>query len=50
MTPQDITRLLEQTPFVPFRLHLANGQTFEVETPGFRLGVSFAIGASSARP
>jgi hypothetical protein len=35
MTPQDITRLLERTPFVPFRLHLTNGQMFEVKHPDF---------------
>ncbi len=35
MTPQDITRLLERTPFVPFRLHLTNGQSFEVKHPEF---------------
>jgi len=35
MTPQDITRLLERSPFVPFRLHLTNGQTFEVKHPDF---------------
>ena len=35
MTPQHITRLLERTPFVPFRLHLTNGQTFEVKHPDF---------------
>ncbi len=35
MTPQDINRLLERSPFVPFRLHLTNGQTFEVRHPDF---------------
>jgi len=35
MTPQDITQLLERSPFVPFRLHLTNGQTFEVRHPDF---------------
>jgi len=35
MTPQDITRLLERSPFVPFRLHLTNGRTFEVKHPDF---------------
>jgi len=35
MTPQDITRLLERTPFVPFRLHLTNGQMFEAKHPDF---------------
>ncbi|MGA2865708.1 MAG: hypothetical protein ABSF95_14640 [Verrucomicrobiota bacterium] len=27
--------MLERSPFVPFRLHLTNGQTFEVRHPGF---------------
>jgi hypothetical protein len=35
MTPQDITKLLERTPFVPFRLHLSNGQSFDVKHPEF---------------
>ena len=35
MTAQDITKLLERTPFVPLRLHLSNGQTFEVKHPDF---------------
>jgi hypothetical protein len=35
MTHQDLTKLLEQSPFVPFRLHLTNGQAFEVRHPDF---------------
>ncbi|HEU0011346.1 MAG TPA: hypothetical protein VFT34_16125 [Verrucomicrobiae bacterium] len=35
MTPQDISQLLERSPFVPFRLHLTNGQTFDVKHPDF---------------
>jgi hypothetical protein len=35
MTPKDITQLLERTPFVPFRLHLTNGQSFEIKHPDF---------------
>jgi len=35
MRPQDITALLERTPFVPFRLHLSNGQVFDVKHPDF---------------
>jgi hypothetical protein len=35
MTPQHITALLERTPFVPFRIHLTNGQTFDVKHPDF---------------
>jgi hypothetical protein len=35
LTPQDIKRLLERTPFVPFRFHLTNGQSFEVKHPDF---------------
>jgi hypothetical protein len=35
MTAHEITKLLERTPFVPFRLHLSNGQSFEVRHPDF---------------
>jgi hypothetical protein len=35
MTPQDINQLLERSPFVPFRLHLSNGQTFDVKHRDF---------------
>jgi hypothetical protein len=35
MTPRDILNLLERSPFVPFRLHLTNGQTFDVGHPDF---------------
>jgi hypothetical protein len=35
LTHQDLTRLLEQSPFVPFRLHLTSGQAFEVRHPEF---------------
>jgi len=35
MKPEDIKRLLERSPFVPFRLHLSNGDTFDVRHPDF---------------
>jgi hypothetical protein len=35
MTAQEITKLLERSPFVPFRLHLSDGQSFEVRHPDF---------------
>lgn len=52
MTPQDISKLLERTPFVPLRLHLSNGQTFEVKHPDFIWGfpsrLELAVPASEA--
>jgi hypothetical protein len=35
MTPQDIIKLLERSPFIPLRLHLTNGQIFDVGHPDF---------------
>ena len=30
MTANDIIQLLDAAPFVPFRIHLTNGQTYDV--------------------
>jgi hypothetical protein len=35
MTAQDLKTLLERSPFVPFRIHLSNGQTFDVNHADF---------------
>jgi hypothetical protein len=31
----DLRALVERVPFVPFRLHLSNGQWFDVQHPDF---------------
>ncbi len=33
MRPEEFLRLLRQGPFLPFRLHLSTGMTFEVRHP-----------------
>jgi hypothetical protein len=33
MHPEDLNQLLTARPFVPFRLHLDDGRTFEVRHP-----------------
>jgi len=33
MRPEDIEKLLKTQPFVPFRVHLSNGHTFDVKHP-----------------
>lgn len=35
MSADDMKRLLERSPFVPFRIHLSNGQTIDVRHPDF---------------
>lgn len=35
MTPRDIKKLLERSPFIPLRLHLTNGNVFEIKHPDF---------------
>jgi hypothetical protein len=35
MNAQDLKGLLEASPFLPFRVHLSNGQSFEVKHPDF---------------
>jgi hypothetical protein len=46
MPPAEILRMLRQQPFLPFRLHLADGRTFDVRHPDFcMIGVAtVAIG------
>jgi hypothetical protein len=33
MRPQELTRLIRTHPFVPFRIHLTDGQTFDIFHP-----------------
>ena len=35
MTPTKLQQLLRRTPFDPFRVHLCNGQRFDVPHPDF---------------
>jgi hypothetical protein len=35
MSLADVKRILERTPFSPFRIHLSNGQSFEIHHPEF---------------
>ncbi|HUY32484.1 MAG TPA: hypothetical protein VMV69_06855 [Pirellulales bacterium] len=35
MRPEEFLRLLRQSPFLPFRLYLSTGMTFEVRHPEF---------------
>ena len=37
MTPRDIRDLVHQSPFKPFRLHLADGKDMNVPHPDFAL-------------
>jgi hypothetical protein len=44
MRAADLTRKLEERPFMPFRIHISNGSTFDVTDPGLLLvGLSSAI-------
>jgi hypothetical protein len=33
MRPQELTSLLHQRPFTPFRIHMTNGHTYEIHHP-----------------
>lgn len=33
MRPDDINRVLRRQPFQPFRIHLSNGQAFDIRHP-----------------
>jgi hypothetical protein len=33
MTPQELLRYVRATPFRPFRIHMASGQTFDIRHP-----------------
>ena len=35
MSADDMKRLLERSPFVPFRIHLSNGSAVDVRHPDF---------------
>jgi hypothetical protein len=35
MNQKDITKLLNASPFIPFRLHLTDGKTYEIKHPAF---------------
>ena len=37
MTPEDLRTALRTQPFVPFRLHLSDGRSFDVPHPEFLL-------------
>ena len=47
MRPDDILELLRRQAFFPFRLHLSNGQTFDIRHPEMalvtRAGIVIAI-------
>jgi hypothetical protein len=52
MRPDDIRDMLRRQPFLPFRLHLSNGQTFDIRHPEValvtRMGIVIAIPGSAA--
>jgi hypothetical protein len=35
MTPEELRKLFEATPFRPFRVHMANGKSIDVPHPDF---------------
>lgn len=35
--PEDVRELLKRQPFVPFRIHMSNGQSFDVNHPELAL-------------
>ena len=37
MRPEDIHAWLRRDPFVPFRIHLSTGRTFDIRRPGLVL-------------
>jgi hypothetical protein len=43
MRPDDILDLLKRQPFFPFRLHLSNGQTYDIRHPEMALVTRAAI-------
>ncbi len=43
MAPNDIRKLIDQEPFQPFRIHLADGKTIDVRDPSFIFVTKFAI-------
>lgn len=44
MRAADLTRKLEERPFTPFRIHMSDGTTYDVNDPGMMLvGLSSTI-------
>jgi hypothetical protein len=43
LTPDDVRMELRRQPFVPFRLHLTDGRTFEVRHPDMVLVMSRSL-------
>ena len=43
MRPDDILDMLRRQPFLPFRIHLSNGQTYDIRHPEIALVTRAAI-------
>ena len=43
MPPEDLRTALRQQPFVPFRLHLTDGRSFDVPHPEFLTLIGIAV-------
>ena len=43
MSPNDIRKLVDQQPFQPFRIHLADGKALDVHDPAYIIVTKFAI-------
>ena len=54
MPPRDLLEALRRRPFVPFRIHVSEGATFEIRHPEMMLlglaSVTIAIPADAAAP
>ena len=52
MRPEDITGLLHRDPFVPFRIYLASGKTYDITHPDLvmvlRSRIAIGVGADPA--
>ena len=50
MNPEVLASELNRDPFIPLRLHLADGRTLEIENPGLCFIARLALYAFRARP
>jgi hypothetical protein len=48
--PEDIRQLLQKKPFQPFRMHMSNGQSYEVTHPELAMVTKGTIVVSKAVP
>jgi len=50
MNPEALAQELEREPFIPLRLRLSDGRTFEIQNPGLCFIARLALYAFRAKP